>query len=58
MKSIGIVPMHLRKMPLNYGVMVPIPSWYGGYGETDTMVKGEFIKNGGKKIYVGIHYSL
>jgi hypothetical protein len=30
----------------------------GGYREADTMVKGEFVKMVGRKIYVGIHYSL
>jgi hypothetical protein len=47
--------MHLRKMLLKYGGMVPTPSGSEGYRETDTMVRGRGHKNCGKKIHVGIH---
>jgi hypothetical protein len=40
MKSIGIVPMHLRKMPLKHGGMVLLQVGQGGNGEADTMVRG------------------
>ena len=58
MKSIGIVHIHLRKMPLKYWGIVPTPSgpwglWRGGHHG-----QGVFIKIAGTKNYVGIQYSL
>ncbi len=48
--------MHLRKMPLKYGAWFQLQVGQGGYGEADTMVREEFIKMAGTKIYVGIQY--
>jgi hypothetical protein len=58
MKSIGIVPMHLRKMPLKYGDMVPNPSGSRGLWRGEHHGQVGFIKLAGTKIYVGIQYSL
>jgi hypothetical protein len=58
MKSIVIVPMHLRMMPLKYGGMALIPSGSRGLRRGGHHGKGEFIKMAGTKIYVGIQYSL
>ena len=54
MKSIGVVPMHLRKMPLKHGGMVSTPngSRSGHHGQ------GGFKKLAGTKNYVGIKYNL
>jgi hypothetical protein len=59
MKSIGIVPMHLRKMPLKHGGMVPTGS--RGLRRGGHHGQGGFIETAGKKItqelstaYVGI----
>ncbi len=58
LKSMGIIPMHLRKMPLKYWGMVP--SWSGPlrYRTADTMVKGVPSEMVGIKLYVGIKYIL
>jgi hypothetical protein len=56
MKSIRIVSMHLRKMPLKYGGMVPTPSGSRGLRRGGHHDQVGVHKNGGKKIYVGIHY--
>jgi hypothetical protein len=58
MKSIGIVHIHLRKMPLKFWGIVPTPSgpWWlqsdGHHGQ------GVFIKIEGTKNYIGIQYIL
>ena len=59
MKSIGIVPMHLRKMPLKHGGMVPTGS--RGLRRGGHHGQGGFIETAGTKItqelstaYVGI----
>ena len=58
MKSIEIVPMHLRKMPLKHGGMVPTPSGSRGLRRGGHHGQGRFLKTAGTKNYVGIKYSL
>ena len=58
MKSIGIVPMHLRKMPLKHGGMVPTPSGSRGLRRGGHHGQGGFLKTAGTKNYAGIKYSL
>ena len=58
MKSIGIVPMLLRTMPLKHGGMVPTPSGSRGLRRGGHHVQGGFIETAGTKNYAGIKYSL
>ncbi len=47
-KSMGIVPMHEGKMPLQYWGMLPSLSGPLGLGQTaDTMVGGGTLQKGG-----------
>ena len=57
MKSIGVVPIYLRKMPLKHGGMVPTPSGSRGL-RREHHGQGEFLKMAGTKNYAGIKYSL
>ncbi len=58
MKSIGIVPMHLRKMPLKHGGMVATPSGSRGLRRGGHHGQGGVIETAGTKKYAGIKYSL
>ena len=58
MKSIGIVPMHLRKMPLKHGGMVPTPSGSRVLRRGGHHGQGGFIETAGTKNYAGIKCSL
>ena len=55
---LGFVPMHLRKMLLKHGGMVPTPSGSRGLRRGGHHGQGEFLKTAGTKNYAGIKYSL
>ncbi len=57
-KSMSIVPMHLRKMPLKYWGVVPSqsgPLWLQSVGHHGL---GSTCETAGTKFYLGIRYSL
>ena len=58
MKSIGIVHIHLRKMPLKYWGMVPTPSGPWGLQSNGHHGWGGLIKMAGRIKHVGIQYIL
>ena len=59
MKSIGIVPMHLEKILLKYGGVVPTRSVSRGLRRGGhTMGRGGVVKMARTKNYVGIQYGL